>query len=524
VTAHRSILFLDSTCDDAESPLDQPDFFGDLNLDKVERAITEGQDESRLEELFRQPLRTSKAVVYRQKVSRDLEDPGLFARITAFNEAMTTMRSELAVSAKVSDPPQSHRWFLQAATTYVDAVVALSEGLTVADLASSGLSSARDRLNDYWASEAFVSLQGAVRAANEDLARVRYRLELSDISITVSRYEGETDLSADLAACFERFRQIPGRAAAEGKGAGVEEEEPEESPTRNDLSYFSEKILHLVVRHFPETFASLAEFCDAFRDFPDPVVTEFDREVRFYTSYLGFLAPLRAEGLSFCHPVLSSGTTRLKANRAFDLALAAKLLHDGLPLVPNDVVLEGEERLLVVTGPNQGGKTTFARMIGQLHYLASLGLPVPGKGVRLRLRDQIFTHFEREEFVKDGLGKFEDELVRLRAIVEKATPSSLIILNEIFTSTSREDAVLLGARVLEWVLALDAVCVYVTFIDEHATPSSSTVSMASTVEEGDAARRTFKMVRKHADGLAYASAIARKHGLDSDSLKARLQS
>ncbi len=522
--AHRSILFLDSACDGAESPLDQPDFFGDLNLDKVEQAVTEGQDEFRLEGLFRQPLRTRKAVGYRQKVSRDLEDPGLFARITAFNEAMTTMRSELAVSAKVSDPPQSHRWFLQAATTYVDAVVALAEDLTDAGLASSGLSSARDRLNDYLASEAFVSLQGAVRVVNEDLAQVRYRLELSDIDIIVSKYEGETDLSADVAACFERFRQVAGRVAADGEGAGAEEEGPEESPTRNDLSYFSEKILHLVIRHYPETFASLAEFCDVYQDFPDPVVADFDREVRFYMSYLGFLAPLRAEGLSFCYPVLSAGTTRVKAIRAFDLALATKLLHDGLPIVPNDVVLEGEERLLVVTGPNQGGKTTFARMIGQLHYLASLGLPVPGKGVRLHLRDLIFSLFDREEFVNDGLGKFEDELVRLRTIVEKATPSSLIILNEIFTSTSREDAVLLGARVLEWVLTLDAVCVYVTFIDEHATPSPSTVSMASTVEEADTARRTFSMVRKPADGLAYASVIAQKHGLDSDSLKARLKS
>jgi DNA mismatch repair ATPase MutS len=176
----------------------------------------------------------------------------------------------------------------------------------------------------------------------------------------------------------------------------------------------------------------------------------------------------------------------------------------------------------VVTEPNQGGKTTFARMFGQLHYLASLGLPIPGTAATIFLPDQVLTQFEREESLETLSGKLEDELVRVRDILNKATNDSVIVMNETFSSTTLADALFLGTEVLRRVTDRGSLAVYVTFVDELASLNEATVSMAATVAPDDPTARTFHLLRRPADGLAYAAALADQYGLSYEALRRRI--
>ena len=506
----NSILFERPEDAAGADPGEEPSFFADLNLDQVLESMTAGREEYDLKPLFYAPLHDAGAVGYRHDILRDLEHESVSGSVGAFARRMREMREHLVQGRKLRYKYQKERWFLDAVDIYCQAVISLTDDLTRLDLNSRGFLAFREYLATYTASGGFTSLVSATRKLYGDLATVEYSVHIRGSRVRVTRYGGEPDYSAEIEKTFAKFKQ------------GSVKDYRASFKDWADMNHVEARILDLVALLYPEVFQSLDDYRARHRHYLDAVIANFDREVQFYVAYLDFIERFKQVGLSFCYPQVSARSKEIRADESFDLALASKLVTGKSAVVCNGFYMNGPERILVVSGPNQGGKTTFARMFGELHYLASLGYPVPGKDARLFLPDRMFTHFEREEDIATLRGKLEDELTRIHEILGQATGDSIVIMNETFTSTTLNDALLLGTEVMRRVMQLELLCVYVTFVDELASLSETTVSMVSTVRPDDPAVRTYKVVRKPADGLAYAAALAGKYGLTCERVKERI--
>jgi len=508
----HSILFAGPDDSITKETPQAPEFFVDLNLNQIIDAITASKEEYNLQPLFNTSLRDIHSIYYRHDVFRDLENPLLFDHIRSFARKMRSAREHLAQAAKLYHRYQKCSWFLETVAIYCDTIACLVHDLSLVDLQSTGFLTFRDYLTHYSQSDRFTSLRTETKALKTDLSTVQYSILVKGGGFKVRKYEGETDYSGNVEETFAKFKQ------------GAVKNYAVKFPSSLGMNSVEEKILDFVALLYPEIFLHLDSYCTNNHNYLDPVIGRFAREIQFYLSFLEYADKFRRAGLALCYPKLSAAKKGVYDRQCFDLALADKLLRENSAVVCNDFYLQDQERIFVVSGPNQGGKTTFARTFGQLHYLGSIGCPVPGRDAQLFLFDRLFTHFEKEENITNLRGKLEDDLFRIHEILKQVTSQSIVILNESFTSTTLRDAIFLSQMVLKKIMQFDLLCVCVTFIDELASLSEATVSMVSTVVPENPASRTYKIERRPADGLSYAISIAEKYQLTYSSLKERIRS
>lgn len=489
----------------------EPDFFRDLNLDQVKDTVLSGKEEYDLAPFFYTPLNDPDDILYRQEVMQDLEDRKLSGYIEKFAGNMRSFRKHRTQTEGLYYKYHKERLFLDGVIMYCESLELLAHNLSRVKFKSKGFPEFYKYLANYVLSIGFRLLFAEAKDIMKELSTVKYCVHIKGLRVQVYEYAEQPNYSDDINSIFAKFKQ----GSVKDYRAGF--------PQSMGMNQVEAKILEGVAQLYPGIFSHLDNFYVGNKDFPDKIIEKFEREIQFYVAWLQHIRMLEKKGLKFCYPQVSNTSKEVLSHEGFDIALAHKHSQPKIPVVANDFYLKDNERVLVVSGPNQGGKTTFARTFGQLHYLASLGCPVPGSKAKLFLSDRLFTHFEKEEDIRNLRSKLEDDLVRIREILSGATQDSIIIMNEIFSSTTFQDAVYLGKKIMEEITRLGLLCVWVSFIDDLASFSEQTVSMTGIVDPENPELRTYKIIRKPADGLAYALSIAEKYDLTYDRLMKRIR-
>jgi hypothetical protein len=493
------------------SPATPEDVLHDLALDQV---LAQFEPEAAALP-WTHPLPSVDAVRDRQAVFRGLATGPVRACVDGFLAEWAEVQRARDEAARSRHQVQRSLWHVRALVDYSTAVDRFAAALSSALADSAEESELLDGLAAYveqlHLAPTFTRRRDRAVEIRSAIDELRYNALLQGGKVSVAAYDDEPDLESAVLETFDRFRQ------------GAVTDYRVRFPESTDLDHVQAQILDLVLLLHPEPFRQLVGFAAETGDFLDEQLIRFTEEVPFFLTYLDLLRPLHAAGLPVSYPEVSPTSHHLSAPETWDLVLAASLAANGREVVTNDLALAGEERILVVSGPNQGGKTTTARIFGQLHHLASMGCPVPGRAVELPLADAVLTLFEREEQSDSLEGRLGTEIDRLHDLLDKATGRSAIVLNEVFSSTTLQDARILTRDVLERISALDAVAVCVTFIDELSHLNERTVSMTSTVDPDDPAIRTFRVERRTADGRAYVQALAAKHGLTGEQIANRLE-
>ena len=216
-------------------------------------------------------------------------------------------------------------------------------------------------------------------------------------------------------------------------------------------------------------------------------------ELGFYVACLNLREKLDAMGCSTCFPepqATGSGLQRFTDLYDIDLALAM-----GHRVVGNTVVADGKS-LMIVTGANQGGKSSFLRSVGLAQIMMQCGLFVGAEAFSAETCTGLFTHYKREEDAAMTGGKFDEEVRRMGGIADAIRPQSLLLFNESFASTNEREGSEIARQVVRALLEKRVKVFFVTHLYEFAHgfyATNRTIALFLRAERLPDGSRTFKL-------------------------------
>ena len=233
-------------------------------------------------------------------------------------------------------------------------------------------------------------------------------------------------------------------------------------------------------------------------------------ELGFYVGCMNLRDRLAGKGEPICFPEpFAAGKAILSVRGLYDLCLSLSVKER---VVGNDV--RADDKLLVmITGANRGGKSTFLRGIGLAQLMMQCGMFVPAEAFRANVCDGIFTHYKREEDSSMKSGKLDEELGRMSAIVDNMTPNSIVLLNESFASTNEKEGSEIARQIVRALLETGIKVIYVTHLFDLAQRfylAKMDAALFLRAERLTDGRRTFRLVEGEPLPTSYGEDLYRR--------------
>lgn len=468
------LLFPDRDADLAASPPEgADDLIADLDLEPVLEVMVPDKRLSKLcPAVLLNPLSTPAEIGWRQHILADaLADPeGMRALFALAGKALESQHSIWMYAGRTADSLLSRSIHgLQALLPWLRQLARLaSQRLPLAR--SEGLIALYQRLIDELD-------PGYLEEMGSMLSQLQFpRGVLTRARLDRSGLLGSLELLAPEAGRRPWWARLgfapPGRlqfTLAERDEAGA-----------RALSEFRDDAIHDVA-------ATLSRSCDHVLGF----FHQLRWETGFYVGCLQLHDRLTHLGLTTCWP---APATPADAMSASELRCVSHAVRTASAPTGNDIAGPRVD-LAIITGANQGGKTTFLRSVGCAQLLMQAGMYVPAASYRAAIAPMIHTHFRRAEDDDLASGKLEEELVRMSRIVERCRPGDLLLMNESFASTDEVEGTYIAADILDALLDHGVRILAVTHFHRLARHyrgrPGTTFLIAERLEDG---RRTHRLL------------------------------
>lgn len=540
----------------------------DLGLDSIVKSVAKKESEQGLLLRVLSKMTDDPSVtVYRSDVFSDIiSHPKMCDELMTILDKIDflrdygSLRHEYEESAAVWD--LVHR--LEEIKDYIDCVEAFYNCLSKEDLKSEGLIALRNYVNQLYTDKGFDALKKdilALKADTQNLKSVTVGINLNDrfeadsigvVSVNnkyftkaniigsfadkiagkdkindTSEWNGKLSYSpftADndtIAASMESLAKV--RITMTNPLLGLGLSGVAKGDTTEDITRYMERVTNHMLAG---TVKRLRETLNKYVSITITNITDLIPEFVYYIRMADFVRELSKKGYSFCKPSIlkDSKDLSMDAKGIYNLKLAVSDSCKPSDIVCNDLTFSVKQNLYLLTGANRGGKTTITQAVGLIFTLAQGGIDIPGSSFSFLPADKILTHFPADEDKTLDLGRLGEECKRFRELYTEASGSSLLLLNETFSTTSFEEGYYIAKDSVKALLQKGIRTIYNTHMHKLAGDIDDINSIeaekkaASLIVKSDNGNRSFKVEVAPPEGMSYASDIAKKYGVTYEML------